>query len=43
MDPKTIKENKDNDRKYIDSYHGTTDMNHIEESAESEELEYFTE
>lgn len=43
MDPKTIKENSDNYRKFIDSYTPNENVEPIDESTESEELEYFTE
>ena len=45
MDPKTIRENPDNDRKYLESYKKkkSDDSTILEESTQTEELEYFTE
>ena len=45
MDPKTIRENPDNDRKYLESYKKkkSNDSTILEESTQTEELEYFTE
>ena len=45
MDPKTIKPNKDNDLKYLNSYQkkNNDEDEAIKESTDTEELEYFTE